>query len=271
MNDALIKKEALLDHWFEQHPKVLIALSGGVDSCLVAFMARKKLGHNHAVALVGVSPSLKQNDLQLAKDFCKQYDIKLVEIYPDEISDTQYNSNPANRCFFCKSALYTTMMAERDAHFKDFCIVNGNNVSDLSDYRPGLKAAKKFNALSPLADCQILKEDVRALAHKYFLSVWDKPASPCLSSRIPYGTAITTEKLKRIEKAENLLTSRGFHNVRVRLINETARIEVGKNKIPELEDIFQSLAPAIKEFGFKSCEIDPEGLVSGKLNRDILK
>ncbi len=265
------EKEMKLRLWFEEHPKVLVALSGGVDSCLVAFMARKHLGKEHAVSVVGVSPSLKTKDHQITLDFCKEHDIKLVEIDPNEINDPNYSANPVNRCFFCKSNLYEEMHELRKKNYPDYILVNGNNTSDWGDYRPGLKAADKFTALSPLADCGFEKDDIRELAKQYNLSVWDKPASPCLSSRFPYGENITTDKLKMVEKAEDLLNDFGFSDVRVRYYNTKARIEVPENEINLLDKHYAVIASKIVGFGFTACEIDKEGLVSGKLNRVLNK
>lgn len=262
-------KETLLEQWFEMHPKILVALSGGVDSCLVAYMGRKVLGKVNALAVVGVSPSLKTKDYSLTVDFCRQYDIELIEVNPDEINDPNYASNPINRCYFCKSNLYETMHELRKNNFPGFIIVNGNNVSDLGDYRPGLKAAEEQKAYSPLAECGFEKADIRELAHKYNLSVWDKPASPCLSSRFPYGENITLDKLKMVEKAEDLLNDFGFTDVRVRYKNTKAQIEVPQKEIKLLEKYYSKIAPKLLEFGFTDCEIDHEGLVSGKLNRTI--
>jgi uncharacterized protein len=263
-------KEILLEQWFFAHPKVLVALSGGVDSCLVAFIGRKILGKQNAVSVIGVSPSLKSKDYLLSVDFCKQYNIELIEVNPDEINDPNYASNPINRCYFCKSNLYETMYNLRNNRFKDYILVNGNNVSDFGDYRPGLKAAEEKKAFSPLAECGFEKKDIRELAQKYNLSVWDKPASPCLSSRFPYGEHITVEKLKMVEKAEDLLNSFGFTDVRVRYKNTKARIEVPTDELTLLESHYQKIKPSILEFGFTDCEIDTEGLISGKLNREIL-
>jgi pyridinium-3,5-biscarboxylic acid mononucleotide sulfurtransferase len=265
------EKEKRLNDWFGKHQKVLVALSGGVDSCLVAFMARKLLGKENAVSVVGVSPSLKGKDYQLTIDFCKQHDIKLVEINPNEIADPNYSSNPVNRCFFCKSNLYEEMHRLRAHEFPDFILVNGNNTTDWGDYRPGLKAADKYTAYSPLADCGFGKDDIRELAKYYNLSVWDKPASPCLSSRFPYGEHITEEKLKMVEQAENLLNDSGFSDVRVRIYNTKARIEVPKGEIGLLQERMKGLVPQMQGFGFTQCEIDQEGLVSGKMNRVLGK
>jgi len=265
------EKEIKLKLWFEKHPKVLIALSGGVDSCLVAFMARKHLGKKNAVAVVGVSPSLKTKDHKITISFCKEHDIKLVEIYTDEIDDSNYSTNPINRCFFCKSNLYEKMHEFRKTSYMDYVLVNGNNITDWGDYRPGLKAANKYAALSPLADCGFEKKDIRNISKKYNLLVWDKPASPCLSSRFPYGESITFDKLKMVEKAENLLNDFGFADVRVRYYNSKARIEVPEKEVSLLSKIYNEIAPKIVEFGFTDCEIDKEGLVSGKLNRVLDK
>lgn len=262
-------KETLLYNWFEEHPKVLVALSGGVDSCLVAYVARRVLGKENALSVVGVSPSLKTKDYELTLNFCKQHDIRLIEVNPDEINDPNYASNPINRCYFCKSNLYDAMHELQNSNYSDFILVNGNNVSDLGDYRPGLKAAEEKKAYSPLAECGFEKEDIRTLAHKYNLEVWDKPASPCLSSRFPYGEGITIDKLKMVEKAEDLLNDFGFTDVRVRYQNTKARIEVPEIELKMLHKLYHKIAPRIIEFGFTDCEIDEEGLVSGKLNRSI--
>ncbi|MBN2485648.1 MAG: ATP-dependent sacrificial sulfur transferase LarE [Bacteroidales bacterium] len=260
------EKESLLEQWFRERRKVLVALSGGVDSCLVAYMARKYLGRDYAISVIGVSPSLKTKDYELAVDFCKQNDIKYIEVNPDEINDPNYASNPLNRCYFCKDNLYRSMHALRNVKFPGYLLLNGSNYSDFGDYRPGLKAAEENKAYSPLADCGFTKDEIRLLAKKYKLSVWDKPASPCLSSRFPYGEAITAEKLQMVEKAENLLNAHGFDEVRVRYINSVARIEVPVKLIAALETKFAEIEPDILSIGFFACEIDTEGLVSGKLN-----
>ena len=271
MSEKSFHKEKKLTEWFQHKARVLVALSGGVDSCLVAYAARRFLGKENAISLIGVSSSLKKRDLELAKDFCRENDIKLVEVEPNEIDNPDYRGNPVNRCFFCKSELYREMKQFRDEHYPDYLLVNGNNKSDWSDYRPGLKAADDFTVYSPLADCGFEKDDIRRLANKYGLTVWDKPASPCLSSRLPYGENITEEKLSMVEKAENLLNDFGFMEVRVRYINNSARIEVPSNQIKVLSEKFFEIEPRLLEFGFKGSEIDQEGLVSGKLNRAIKK
>jgi pyridinium-3,5-biscarboxylic acid mononucleotide sulfurtransferase len=258
-----------LEGWFAKIKNALIALSGGIDSSLVAYVARKQLGKDNVVAIISASASVKKKELNDARNFCSKYDITLNEIDSNEIANDNYRANPLNRCFFCKSALYSELNKLLSSHYAGYSILNGNNFSDMHDYRPGLKAADNYEVLSPLAECEFTKEDIRNLAHFYGLPIWNKPASPCLSSRFPYGEAITVEKLKMVERAEDLLNEQGFEDVRVRFIKNSARIEVPSAEIDKLQKIYPTLEPSILSVGFSTCEIDPEGLVSGKLNREI--
>ncbi len=258
-----------LKQWFIDHPKVLIALSGGVDSCLVAYLARTFNESENVVALIGVSPSLKRRDLELAISFCKKYDINWFKIFPNEIEDENYSQNPANRCYYCKTALYREMCTLQKESYPDFVLLNGNNFSDLGDYRPGMMAAKENMALSPLVDCGIDKELVRNLAREYNLEVWDKPASPCLSSRFRYNQPITVKKLHMVEQAEDFVNSLGYSDVRVRIDNYNAKVEVPKDEVASLLLKKEILMTELFSLGFKKVEIDEEGLVSGKLNRDL--
>jgi uncharacterized protein len=261
--------ESKIAEWLESHPKVLVALSGGVDSSLLAFLTNKILGKENAQSVIGISPSLKERDLLLAREFCARYDITLQEIDPGEMSDESYVTNPVNRCYFCKTALYTSMNKLVSDAFKGYEILNGNNATDLSDYRPGKKAAEEKHVFSPLADCGITKEEIRAEAKRLNLQIWNKPASPCLSSRVAYGEMITVEKLKMIEKAENYLSDHGFSDVRVRYYPGKVLIEVPKAEIPALQQL-KSLDATMQEIGLPNWHIDKEGLVSGKLNRSTL-
>ena len=260
-------KEQKLKEWFSKHPKVVVALSGGVDSCLVAFVARKFLGKENLIAVISDSASLKERDLKDAEKFCSDYDINLEIVDAREIDDPNYASNPIDRCFFCKSALYTELQSLIENKYPEYVMLNGNNFSDLGDYRPGLKAASEFHALSPLAECEFNKDDIRELSQHFSLFVWDKPASPCLSSRFPYGESITVEKLKMVEDAEEVLYDYGFHMARVRHLGETARIEVPSDQLNTLENVFEEIRTKILAIGFSFCEIDKEGFISGKLNR----
>jgi len=260
--------EAALEQWFHGKDGTLTAFSGGVDSALVLFLSRKFLGKKNALGCISDSPSLKRADLQVAKDFCNAHDIQLEIIQTQEIEDAAYFTNPANRCYACKSHLYQDLSALLDNH-PGFIALNGTNADDLGDYRPGLLAATQRGIRSPLADCKVDKKGVRELAKTCGLSVWDKPASPCLSSRIPYGQRVTRDKLRQIESAESILLRYGFPEARLRHYGQEARIEVPAAQIPQLEPLLGKLADTFAALGFKQTSLDREGLVSGKLNRAI--
>ncbi|MEM8867690.1 MAG: ATP-dependent sacrificial sulfur transferase LarE [Verrucomicrobiota bacterium] len=258
-----------LEDWFSRCPGALVAFSGGVDSSLVAFLAKYFLGTDRSLAVISASPSLKLSDLAEAKRFAEVNALRLQVITTQEMENPDYFNNPTNRCYFCKHTLYDELDELRASH-EGWWVLNGTNVDDLGDYRPGLKAADEFAVRSPLAECGLNKEEVRALAMHYELECWDKPASPCLSSRVPYGEQITVAKLRQIESAEALLKEAGFTINRVRHYGVKARIEVPQNLVRQLADAKARLEPAILALGFESVEFDEEGFVSGKLNRSIL-
>lgn len=265
MNATLLKG---LEAWFKRINGSLTAFSGGVDSALVLYLSKHFLGPN-GIGLIADSPSLKRADLETAKKFCQQFDISLRIIQTDELDKTEYKSNPINRCYFCKATLYSMMRELHQSEYPDFALLNGANVDDLGDFRPGHQAANEQNILSPLADCGLGKADIRALAKHFELPVWDKPASPCLSSRIPYGQEVSKEKLSQIEAAEIVLNNLGFPEVRVRHFGDLARIESPVSTIDRLQSLFSLVESSLIGIGYKKVEIDSEGLVSGKLNRAI--
>lgn len=267
--DQIDNKLKEIESWFAVNcTQAIVAFSGGVDSCLVAFLARKFLGKARIKAIISDSPSLKRKDLEIARQFCDEQDIPIEIIYTREIENPNYASNPVDRCYFCKFTLYDEL-ALIAGKYPGATILNGQNFDDLGDYRPGIKAAKEFRVLKPLADCNFTKIDIRQMAQYFGLSTWDKPASPCLSSRIPYGQEVTVEKLRQIEDAENMLNALGFTDVRVRHFGEKARIEVPAHQVKLLKNHQKSIKKNMLEIGFNDCEIDEEGLVSGKLNRAI--
>ena len=257
-----------LKEWFRSKKGSIVAFSGGIDSSLVLYMARLVQGKDRVVAVISNSESLKSKDFELAKMFSEKYDIKMEIIHTLELADERYNENPINRCFYCKEHLYQDIKPIREK-YPDFLVINGTNFDDFADYRPGLKAANQYDVHSPLADCKITKDDLRQIARYYELPNWDKPASPCLSSRIPYNHKITRQKLEQVEQAENFLNTFGFKDVRVRHYGHYGKIEVKPDDLGRLFEIKEKVVEKMIELGFQHCEIDPEGLVSGKMNRVI--
>lgn len=269
LNPIINEKLQLLEAWFKQRKGSLVAFSGGIDSTLVLFLARKFQGRDGAIGVISNSESLKNKDFKLAQEFCSEFDIQLKVIRTNELEDIQYSQNPINRCFFCKDHLFHDLQ-EMKKEFAGFEILSGTNFDDLGDYRPGIDAAQKNLVVSPLVDCRITKEEIREIARHFCLPNWNKPASPCLSSRIPYNQPVTLEKLKQIEAAEDLLNSYGFEDVRVRHFGSFGRIEVQKEDLDKLLVMKDKVSNEIRQLGFEQVEIDEEGLVSGKMNRAIL-
>ena len=257
-----------LASWFAQAPFAIVAFSGGVDSSLVAFLARHFQGPERMLAAISASPSLKISELDDGKGFCLLHDIPLQVVHTGELQNPDYAENPSNRCYYCKHTLYEELTALARS-VGDCWILNGTNTDDQGDYRPGLQAADEFSVRSPLVECGLNKEDVRTLARHFELRCWNKPASPCLSSRIPYGQAVTLEKLKQIESGEDFLNALGFPIVRLRHYGDCAIIEVPPDRIEALQALSTELTAKMCELGFHETRIDAEGFSSGKLNRAL--
>ena len=256
----------LLEKWFLSRKGSIVAFSGGIDSSLVLFLARRFQSRENAIGVISNSESLKNKDFKLAVSFCETFDIELKVIKTNELSDVQYSQNPINRCFFCKDHLFHDLQ-KLESEYPGFEILSGTNYDDLGDYRPGLEAAEKNKVNSPLSDCKLTKDDVRAIALYFGLPNWNKPASPCLSSRIPYSQVVTNLKLRQIEAAEDMLNRYDFEDVRVRHFGSFAKIEVKKGDLQKLIALKDSIFNEMKIIGFERTEIDSEGLVSGKMNR----
>ena len=268
LNKNLQQKLNLLEDWFSKRKGSIVAFSGGIDSTLVLYLARKFQGKDKAIGVISNSESLKTKDFEFAKDFCATNDILLEIIKTGELNDERYNKNPEDRCYFCKEHLFHDLQAIKDKH-TDFDVLSGTNYDDLGDYRPGLKAAAKYKVLTPMVDCNLTKSELREIARHFELPNWDKPASPCLSSRIPYNHEITDKKLRQIEDAENILNDYGFRDVRVRHYGSYGQIEVQKGEMEKLLLVENEVIDKIRTLGFNDLRIDKEGLVSGKLNRVI--
>ena len=250
---------------------VAIAFSGGVDSAVVAKAAVLALG-NDAVAVTAVSPSLAQSELRVARAEAAAIGIRHVEISTDEFENPDYRANAGNRCFFCKDTLYSLTNSQLQ-HLGVACIVNGSNTDDLGDHRPGMQAAKDHNVRSPLIEAGLNKSDVRMLARHWNLSVAEKPASPCLSSRVAYGVEVTPERVRRVELAEAFLKQlTGIAELRVRIeSSDLARIEVPQNQIAMITEaeVAQAVSAEFRRLGFRSVTLDLEGFRSGNLNDSL--
>lgn len=269
-DDIIKNKIDSLEQWFASRNGVIVAFSGGIDSSLVLFIARKVLGKERAIGVISKSESLKNKDFELARSFSNQYDIRMEVIVTRELEDERYKENPVNRCYFCKDHLYNDIGFVKEK-YPGFIVLNGTNADDFADYRPGLEAARKYRIYSPLAECNITKDEIRQIARYFELPNRDKPASPCLSSRIPYNHVITEQKLREIEKAEDILNSFGFEDIRVRHYGNFGKIEVRKDDLQRLKDLEDEVVEKVMGAGFMRVEIDEEGLVSGKMNRVIRK
>jgi len=245
----------------------VIAFSGGVDSSLVCAVAREVLG-DRAVAVTAVSPTYPPGEIEMAKEVAKRVDIKHLIIETNELDDPKFVSNPVDRCYFCKSELLGKLdEIRKKLGFKK--ILDGTNYDDLSDFRPGSRALGEFEVVTPLALAGLGKEEVRQLAADYGLPNADKPANPCLASRIPFGSMITSEKLKRIAGAESFLRSLGFKVVRVRDHGDLARVDVGKFELERAFNLGGEIVENLKRLGYRFVTIDLEGYRSGSLNPQV--
>lgn len=247
----------------------VVAFSGGIDSTLVLAVANKVL-NGRVLAVTAKSDSVPERELRAAKELTQALDIDHKVIRTEEMSSPDYLKNPGNRCYYCKSELYTKL-AMVSSQYKITSILNGINLDDLGDHRPGILAAKEAGIISPLVESQLNKQDVRNLARDMGLTNWEKPALACLSSRIPYGQPVTAKKLSMIDEAEEIFLEEGFKEVRVRHYGDMARIELLKAEIPILmkNGLYKKTMNRLKNIGFQKITIDPEGYRSGNLNEAL--
>ncbi len=266
MNDLDAKRERLLD-LLRSFETCAVAFSAGVDSTVVAKAAQLALG-DRAVAVTGVSPSLAEGELEEARRLAEWIGIRHEMIATHEFAKTDYTRNAPDRCYHCKSELYT-QLEQVAPRLNVRVIVNGANADDAGDYRPGTQAAEEHVVRSPLMECGIGKTEVRQLAAHWGLPIWDKPAMPCLASRVAYGEEVTPERLSMIDRAEQLLRGHGLRTVRVRYHRgDLARLEVPAEEVGRLveEPTRRTLVDGLKELGFRFVTIDLEGFRSGSLN-----
>lgn len=267
MESQLAEKYQALQDNIGAYQTAIIAFSGGIDSSLVAFVAGQVLGER-ALAVTSASASLKRADLALAKQLAGDWGIQHKVIVTDELSKPQYRANPTNRCFHCKTSLYS-YLEDLSATETVEVVLNGTNTDDLGDHRPGLEAAKNFAVRSPLAECGFNKADIRALAHELGLANADKPQAACLSSRFPYGTEITLQLLEQVEAAEEVLSRLGFDQCRVRHHGDVARLEVPEAQIEQAVAQRAALQAGIEAAGYHFVALDLGGFKSGSLNKTL--
>lgn len=246
---------------------MVIAFSGGVDSSLVAAAASRYLPAGEATAATADSASLATGELETCRRLAAEWGIEWFSTKTDELSDERYLANDGDRCFWCKSALMDQL--EPIARDRNATIVLGVNTDDLGDHRPGQEAARQRDAAFPLVTAGFAKADVRALAEAWELEVWDRPAMPCLASRIPYGTTVSVPLLSRIDRAEGAIRALGFADVRVRHYGDTARIELPPDEMAEAVGRAADIVDAVTAAGYRYVTLDLGGLRSGNLNQAL--
>ena len=265
----MTEKERALRDTLSSLGSVIVAYSGGVDSAYLAWVANDLLGER-AVAITADSPSYPERHRLMATQIAAGFGLRHEVIHTSELERPEYRANPANRCYYCKHELYTHL--SRIAGERGAVVVDGNNADDRGDYRPGRQAAREFGVRSPLDEADLGKDEIRQLARDAGLPVWDEPASACLSSRIPYHSEVTDEKLRTIERAETVLRGHGFRVCRVRHHDDLARIELGRAELSRaLEpEMSAALVRELKAIGYRYVTIDLQGYRTGSLNEGLL-
>lgn len=262
-------KEEKLKEMIRGYGSAIIAFSGGVDSAYLAYAAARELG-DRALAVTGDSASYPTFQRELADQLVSEFGIRHEIIFTEEFKDPNYTSNPSNRCYYCKSELYTKLSAfARERGFAVIC--DGTNADDAGDYRPGRQAAGEMGVRSPLLEAGLTKAEIRELSRRAGLPTWNEPASACLSSRVPYGQVVTIEKLSMVDRAESALRRSGFRQVRVRHHGDVARIEVSEEEMPRAlnPEMAARMSSALKALGFKFVTLDLEGYRMGSLNEAL--
>jgi len=262
------EKERALAAWFKAHGRVAIGFSGGVDSAYLAVVARKTLGSDGVLAIIGRSASYPAAQWAAARRVADEFQVPVLELDTEELADPRYAANPSNRCYFCKTELWGKLVPV--ARTRGFGVVaDGTNADDLGDYRPGAKAARENAVLSPLAELGFTKDDIRERSRVHGLPTWQQPSSPCLSSRLPYGTSVTVERLAQVERAEAALRALGVEgDLRVRFHDDLARVELAAGTMAQwLEpERASAMLRAVREAGFERVALDLGGFRSGSLN-----
>jgi uncharacterized protein len=261
-------KELRLIAWLREQQRIAIGYSGGVDSAYLAAVAVEALAAENVLAIIGRSPSYPDSQWATARSVATELGLAVLEIDTDELNDPRYAANPTNRCYFCKTELWTRLVPE--AHGRGFSVVaDGTNADDRRDYRPGAQAAREHAIVSPLALFEFSKAEIRERSRARGMPTWQQPSSPCLSSRLPYGTPVTVGRLKRVERAEAALREVGIAgDLRVRHFGELARVELAGEELRRwsTEAGRAAIERAVRDCGYERVEIDPRGFRSGALN-----
>lgn len=270
LSETVTAKRDQLLHVMASYGSCAVAYSGGVDSAVVAKAAQLALG-DAAVVVTGVSPSLADGELEEAQQLAELIGVRHVALQTNEFDNPDYIANPPDRCFYCKTELYDELQ-DLAQHLGLAVLVNGTNADDLGDHRPGMQAADQHGVRSPLVECGLTKREIRQLAAHWQLPVADKPASPCLSSRVAFGQEVTPERLRMVDRAERMLRSLGISNVRVRYhAGDVARIELPVEELCSFcHPIMRTtLVEELRELGFKFITLDLEGFRSGSLTQFV--
>ena len=265
---AAAEKERRLRAWLAERGTVAIGYSGGVDSAYLAAVAVDELGADRVLAIIGRSASYPDSQWSVAREVAATIGLQILEIDTDELNDPRYAANPTNRCYFCKTELWSRVVPAARERGIDV-VADGTNAEDLLGHRPGAQAAREHGVVSPLALCDFSKAEIRERSRAIGLPTWQQPSSPCLSSRIPYGTPVTVGRLKRVERAEAALRDLGITgDLRVRHFGSLARVELGPVELHHwsADDRRSALAEAVRGAGYDEVELDAKGFRSGALN-----